>query len=119
MSFMSVVVRPWTLASLQSRGGTRRVFTDQVDIACMKSEAPVRCWASRMKGELEKPFCEAGFLAIWLTASNKLICFVVWPLPETAMGILCSYFGWCLTVYTLRDAIIPLVRSYGLSTPRI
>ena len=25
-----------------------------------------------------------------MTASNELICFPVWPLPETAIGLLCN-----------------------------
>ena len=34
----------------------------------------------------------AYFLArqIWITAANEHICFLVWPLQDTAMGILCE-----------------------------
>ena len=51
-----------------------------------------------------------------MTASNELICFPVWPLPETAMGLLCNCLMGALP-QTLRDPIIPLVRSKG-SPPR-
>ena len=47
-----------------------------------------------------------------MTASDELICFPVWPLPETAMGLL----GNCLMdalPQTLHDLIIPLMRSKG------
>ena len=46
---------------------------------------------------------------------NELIfSFLVWPLPETAMGLLCNC-AMCALQYqhTLRDKIIPLVRSLG------
>ena len=51
-----------------------------------------RCWASRMKGELHptKNSFLGGRSCIWMTASNALIYFLVWPLPETAMGIPCN-----------------------------
>ena len=51
-----------------------------------------------------------------MTASNELICFPVWPLPETAMGLVCNCLMGALP-QTLRDPIIPLVRSKG-SPPR-
>ena len=51
-SCMAAVVRSWTLASLQCRDGARRVFTDQADIGLHQARSVVRCWASRMKGEL-------------------------------------------------------------------
>ena len=35
-----VVIRPLALAFLQSRGGARRIFTDQAEIACTKREGP-------------------------------------------------------------------------------
>ena len=49
-----------------------------------------------------------------MTAPNELIFLPLWPLLETEMGFLCN----CLMgVLTLRDPIIPLVRSKG-SPPR-
>ena len=51
-----------------------------------------------------------------MTATNSLICFPVRPLPETAMSILCNCLVGALPS-TLRDPIIPLVRSKG-SPPR-
>ena len=44
--------------------------------------------------------------------SNELICFPVWPLPETAMGSLRNGLIGALPG-TLRDPIIPLVRCVG------
>ena len=54
-----------------------------------------------------------------MTASNELIWFLGWSLPETAVGILCNCPVGALpyTRHTLRDTIIPLVRSQG-SPPR-
>ena len=43
---------------------------------------------------------------------NELVCFLVWPHPETAMGLLCN-FPVSASPYTLRDAIIPRLRSKG------
>ena len=46
-----------------------------------------------MKGELhpdKEPLFRRNFLQ-WMTASNQLACFLVSPLPETAMGILGGY----------------------------
>ena len=50
-----------------------------------------------------------------MTASNELTCFLVWPLPETVMEILCNCLVGALRYirYTLRDTIIPVVRSEG------
>ena len=44
---------------------------------------------------------------------NEVVYFLVWSLPETAMGVLGSILVDALpyTRYTLRDTIIPLVRS--------
>ena len=45
---------------------------------------------------LPRTVCEEGFgtlciiCCVWMTASNAVICFPVWPVPETAMGILCN-----------------------------
>ena len=52
-----------------------------------------------------------------MTASYELICFLAWPLPGTAVGILCNCLVRTLpyaeyTVF-IRDMIIPLVRSKG------
>ena len=49
---------------------------------------------------------------------NELIYFPVWPLPETATGVLCN----CLVVdchkhYLVRDANIPLVWSKSSPPP--
>ena len=53
-----------------------------------KREAPWVCWASRMKGELDrtKNRCEADLKID--DSFNEFIYFPVWPLPETA-----SYVG--------------------------
>ena len=40
---------------------------------------------------------------------NELICYPMWPLPETAMGVLCNCLVGALP-YAIRDTIIPLVR---------
>ena len=48
----------------------------------------VGCSTSRMKGELHPLLrldCEADILAMWMLASSCLICFLVRPLPETAL----------------------------------
>ena len=45
-----------------------------------------------------------------MTASNELICFPVWTLPETAMELLCNYLMGAVP-RTPRDPIIPFVRS--------
>ena len=37
---------------LQCRDGARWVFTDQAGICLHQAPSAVRCWASRMKGEL-------------------------------------------------------------------
>ena len=59
-----------------------------------QARSAVRCSASRMKGELhpaKKHFRILCVLScIWMTASNEFIYFLVWPLPETAIGILCN-----------------------------
>ena len=54
-----------------------------------------------------------------MTASKEVVCYLVWPLPETAMGILCNCLVGDLphTRYTLRDTTIPFVRKSG-SPPR-
>ena len=50
-----------------------------------------------------------------MRAPNELFCFLAWPFPETAMGILCNCLNGALpyTWYTLRDTITSLVRSLG------
>ena len=60
-----------------------------------------RCLVSRTKGELHAPYQEplvrrtspppVYSLAYRMTASNKSIRFLVWPLPEASMGMLCSW----------------------------
>ena len=42
---------------------------------------------------------------------DELLCFLGVATPETAMGITIYMPCGCLTIFTLRDAIIPLVRS--------
>ena len=37
--------------------------------------------------------------------------------PETAVGITIQLPRGCLAIFTLRDAIIPLVAEVGFSTP--
>ena len=46
---------------------------------------------------------------MWMTASNELIFFVVWPLPETAMGVRCN----CLVVVAL-PCTHYVIRSFPL-----
>ena len=78
-----------------------------------QARGTARCWASRMKGELrptEKCF-GGGLSCVWMTASNLLISVLVWPLPETAMRILCKLPRGCLNLHTIRDTIFPLERS--------
>ena len=57
-----------------------------------QARSAVRCSASRMKGELHptKSRLFGGFPCKWMTASGELICYLVWSLPETAMGLLCN-----------------------------
>ena len=55
-----------------------------------------------------------------MTASNELFCVMVWPLPETAMGILCTCLVGALqytSKYKLRNTTIPLAGTQG-SPPR-
>ena len=83
-----------------------------------QARSAVRCWASRMKGELHPTrnrFCD-GLSCISMTASNGLICFLVWPLPGTAMDIYiycvtASWLSYRINTVWVRDTIIPLVRS--------
>ena len=74
----------------------------------------VRCSARGMKGELRptKNRLGGGFYCVWMTASNDLIRFPVWPFPETAMGLLCICL-MCALPQTLLAPTIPLVRSKG------
>ena len=53
ISCVPTVLRPFDPHTpTMSRDGTRRVFTDQADIACHQARSAVRCSASRMEGEL-------------------------------------------------------------------
>ena len=47
-----------------------------------------------------------------MTASNEAVYFPVWPLPETAMGLMCNCLVGAVP-YTLHDPIIPSARSQG------
>ena len=47
---------------------------------------------------------------------NELILFPVWPLPETAMGVLCNCLVGAL-LRRLRDTIFPLGAEQKFSTP--
>ena len=70
----------------------------------------VGCWASCMKA------CKA---ALHMDISvNELIYFLVWPLPETAMGLLCNCLVGALP-YTLLigDTIIPPLCGVKLLHP--
>ena len=75
-----------------------------------QARSAVRCWASHVKGELRptKNRFGGGLSCIWMTASNEMNCFLVWPFPETAMGILCNSLVGALT-YTLY-----VIRSFPL-----
>ena len=50
-----------------------------------------------------------------MTASNELVCFPVWPLPETAMGLPTTRYE--SASWVSYHTTIPLVRSKG-SSPR-
>ena len=53
---------------------------------------PRRCLTSCMRGErhpTKNRLC-AGHSCMWMTVSNRLTCFSVWPLPQTAMSTLCD-----------------------------
>ena len=52
-----------------------------------------------------------------MTASGELICSVLWPLLETAMGLRCNCLVGALAIQTMRDTIITLVQSQ-YSLPR-
>ena len=84
LSCMTVVVWPWTLASLQCRDGARRVFTDHADIVCIKREAPwgVRRIEWRVSYILLRTACEADFgtfmrifFAYWWQHRNNVFVF--------------------------------------------
>ena len=65
-----------------------------------------------------KPACEADFLGYMDDkASNELIFFLVWPLPETAMGMLLrNRLVGALGALPCKHYVvrfIPLVRSEG------
>ena len=67
---------------------------------------------------LLKPACEADFLGYMDDkASNELIFFLVWPLPETAMGMLLrNRLVGALGALPCKHYVvrfIPLVRSEG------
>ena len=52
-----------------------------------------------------------------IASIGTIYCFLVWPLPETAMGIICNCHMGALQYtsrHTLRDTIIPLSRSQDL-----
>ena len=53
-----------------------------------QARSAVSCWESRWKGELALRTTFEADSRIWMTASNEIISFRVWPLPETAMGML-------------------------------
>ena len=48
-----------------------------------------------------------------MTASVSYISFSGVATPETAMGTIMKLPRGCLTIFTLRDAILPLVRNKG------
>ena len=56
------------------------------------ARSAVRCSASCMKGELHPTENRlwGGLSSIWMTTTETMIFFPVWPLPETAMGLLCT-----------------------------
>ena len=43
------------------------------------------------------------FLAYRMTASNYYLCFLTWPLPETAMGILCDCLVGAFSIFVGRE----------------
>ena len=44
---------------------------------------------------------------IWMTASSRLIWFPVWPLPGTAMGVLCDLPLGCLALLGRKNICVP------------
>ena len=61
-----------------------------------------------------RPACEADLHMD--DSFNELTKFPIWPLPETAMGVLCNSLLGTLPK-TPRDTIIPLVRRKTFSIP--
>ena len=61
----------------------------------LQARSAMRCSGSPVKGEQHqtKNRLSGGLSCIWMTASNELICFLVWTLPETVMGVLCRGGG--------------------------
>ena len=56
----------------------------------MHQNAKRRGGVARVAERVSGILLRRTFLHIWMTASKKMFCFMVWPLPETAMGILCN-----------------------------
>ena len=92
-----------TFAPRQRCDGAHRIFTTpgrhrvhqaQADIARTKREAPrgVGRAARKVSCILQRTTCEADFRTlcvlscVWTSSSNGFLYFLVWPLPETAMG---------------------------------
>ena len=54
-----------------------------------QSQSTVRCWASRIKDELypAKNHSSGGLPCVYISASNRSLCFLVWPRLKRAMSI--------------------------------
>ena len=75
------------------------------------SASEVRCWGSRMDGAsciLRRTARGEDFLAYWTTAWNDSISFPVWPLPETATGVIsnCVVGASPYTHYVIRPFLL-------------
>ena len=53
---------------------------------------------------------------MWITASNEFGCFLVWPLPEPAMGILRSRLLGAAPICALRDVTTLARKGFPLCT---
>ena len=62
---MTVVVWPYTLASLHCRGGARRVLADQADSTCTKSKTPWGVGWVVWSCIVPRTSFQADFLAYW------------------------------------------------------
>ena len=87
-----------------------------------QARSTLRCSVSRMKGELHPPEnrSRGGLPRIWIDTVELNIRFPVWPLLETAVGVLCN----CALSYTHRciresssEQLRFFTRTNDISTP--
>ena len=114
-SRMTIGPRPSTMPGRSTLGFYRpgKYFLPQ-------ARSTVRCWASRMKGELH-PTKNVFPRRIFLRKDdsvNELTHFLVWPLPETATGVLSNCLVGALPYaqYVIRSS--PLCRVKVLPAQR-